>query len=79
MRLCTILSAISSHKQSAEKARQQRSRVVQTLNVPQGYASGPHSLRPCWTTFLSTLLDISLSEQCKNSFRNMLGPSLPRY
>ena len=39
----------------AEKSRQQRSRIVQTLNVPRGYASGLHSLRPCWTAFLSTL------------------------
>jgi hypothetical protein len=23
---------------------------------PRGYASGPHSLRPCWTAFLSILL-----------------------
>jgi hypothetical protein len=23
---------------------------------PKGYASGLHSLRPCWTTFLSILL-----------------------
>ena len=33
-----------------------RSRIVQTHNVPQGYASDLHSLRPCWTNFLSILL-----------------------
>jgi hypothetical protein len=33
----------------------QRSRIVQTLNVPQGYASALHSLRPCWTAFLTIL------------------------
>src|SRR5262245_51062957 len=42
--------------QDAEKARQRRSRVVQILNVPQRVASGLHSLRPCWTAFLSILL-----------------------
>jgi hypothetical protein len=36
-----------------EKGRQLRSRIAQTLNVPSGYASGLHSLRPCWTTFLT--------------------------
>jgi hypothetical protein len=41
--------------QDAEKVRQRRSHIVQTLNVPQGYASGLHSLRPCWTAFLSIL------------------------
>ena len=44
-------------KQAAEKVRQQRSRIVQILNVPQGYASGLHSLRPFWTAFLSSLRD----------------------
>ena len=29
----------------AEKVRLQRSRIVQTLNVPQGYALGLYSLR----------------------------------
>ena len=37
-----------------------RSRIVQTLNVPQGYASGLHSLRPCleglfWNTLTGCL------------------------
>ena len=36
-----------------------RSRIVQTLNVPQGYASALHSLRPCWTAFLSILRESS--------------------
>jgi hypothetical protein len=44
--------------QDAEKIRQRRSRVVQTLNVPRGYASDLHSLRPCWTAFLSILLNV---------------------
>ena len=26
---------------------------------PRGYASGLHSLRPCWTTFLSLLRECS--------------------
>ena len=28
-------------------------RVIQILNVPQGYASDLHSLRPCWANVLS--------------------------
>jgi hypothetical protein len=28
-------------EQDTEKARQRRSRIVQALNVPQGYAFGP--------------------------------------
>jgi hypothetical protein len=44
-----------SAEQDAEKVRQHRSRIVQTLNVPQGYASALHSLRPYWTAFLSIL------------------------
>jgi hypothetical protein len=27
---------------------------------PRGYASGLHSLRPCWTVFLSILREFSL-------------------
>jgi hypothetical protein len=46
-------------EQDAEKLRQLRSRIVQTLNVPQGYASVLHSLRPCWTNFLSILRECS--------------------
>jgi hypothetical protein len=34
-------------QQDAENVRQRRSRVIQILNVPQGYASDLHSLRPC--------------------------------
>jgi len=41
--------------QDAEKVRQRRSRFVQTLNVPKGYASALHLLRPCWMNFLSIL------------------------
>ena len=41
------------------KNRQQRSHTVQTLNVPDWYASVLHSLRPCWTTFLSILWEYS--------------------
>ncbi len=41
--------------QDAEKARQLRSRVAQTLNVPSGYDSALRLLRPCWTAFLSIL------------------------
>ena len=33
--------------QDAEKACELRSCIVQTLNVPSGYASALHSLRPC--------------------------------
>jgi hypothetical protein len=51
-----MIAIITPSWQDAEKARQLRSRIVQTLNVPQGYASGLHSLRPCWTAFLSILL-----------------------
>ena len=51
--------------QDAEKVRQLRSRIFQTLNVPQGYASGLHSLRPCWTVFLSILhLYLVYQETC---------------
>ena len=42
-------------QQAFEKARQLRARIVQTLNVPQGYASGLLSLLPCWTEFLNSL------------------------
>ena len=41
--------------QDAEKVRQLCSRIAQRLNVPQGYASPPRSLRPRWTAFLSIL------------------------
>jgi hypothetical protein len=47
--------------QDAENVRQRRSRIVQTLNVPYGYASGLRSLRPCWTIVLSILLDVQTS------------------
>ena len=47
--------------QDAENVRQQRSRIVQTLNVPRGYASALHSLRPCWTALLSILREYSPS------------------
>ena len=49
----------STSEQDAEKGRQHRSRIVQTLNVPQGYASDLHSLRPCWTAFLIILREYS--------------------
>ena len=41
--------------QVVQKARQLRARIVQTLNVPQGYASGLLSLRPCWKDVLNSL------------------------
>jgi len=50
-------SFIMVSEQDAEKVRQLRSRIVQILNVPRGYASGLHSLRPCWTAILSILLE----------------------
>jgi hypothetical protein len=31
------------------------SRIIQTLNVPHGYDSGLHSLRPRWTAILNIL------------------------
>jgi hypothetical protein len=34
-------------QQDAEKVRQRRSRIAHRLNVPRGYASAFHSLRPC--------------------------------
>jgi uncharacterized pyridoxal phosphate-containing UPF0001 family protein len=30
---------------------------------PRGYASVPHSLRPCWTAFLSILLEVNLERE----------------
>ena len=51
--------------QDAEKIRQPCSRIVQTLNVPQGYASGLHSLRPCWTGFLSILHRLAWCIECE--------------
>ena len=30
---------------------------------PRGYASGLHSLRPCWTAFLSILLSVNVSHE----------------
>ena len=41
-------------------AAQRRSRVIQILNVPQGYASDFHSLRPCWANVLSILREYIL-------------------
>jgi hypothetical protein len=41
--------------QDAEKARQRRSRFVQTLNVPQGYGLGPSLAAALLTAFLSIL------------------------
>ena len=49
--------SIENPWQDAENVRQQRSRIVKSLNVPQGYASGLHSLRPCWTAILSIPLE----------------------
>ena len=46
---------IEWNNQDAEKGLPLRSRIVQTLNVPQGYASALHSLRPCRRIFLSIL------------------------
>jgi hypothetical protein len=44
--------------QDAEKVRQRRSRVAQTLNVPQRVRFGPSLAGPCWTVFLSILLNV---------------------
>ena len=41
---------------------------------PRGYASGPHSLRPCWTAFLSTLRAIGFPACHNNGFPNLLAP-----
>jgi hypothetical protein len=41
--------------------------IVQTLNVPQGYDSGLHSLRPCWPAFLSILRLFLLQHRTENS------------
>jgi hypothetical protein len=56
--------------QAAEKVRQRRSRIVQILNVPRGYASGLHSLRPCWTAFLSILREYFSVVLYGQTFRN---------
>jgi hypothetical protein len=42
-------------KQDVEKRPQLCSRVAQSLNVPQGYASASRSLRPRWMAFLNIL------------------------
>jgi hypothetical protein len=31
---------------------------LRSSTYPRGYASGLHSLRPCWTAFLSILLNV---------------------
>jgi hypothetical protein len=51
----------------AETGLQLRSHIVQTLHVPQGYASALHSLRPCWTACLSILL----GKELKNAARDI--------
>jgi len=48
-----LAPSIENPWQDVEKVRQHRSRIVQTLKVPQGYASGFPSLRPRWTAMLS--------------------------
>ena len=61
-----------------KKTIQRRSRIVQTLNVPQGYASALHSLRPCWMVFLSILRRRFVFEQgerpSKFCLSNMVFP-----
>ena len=44
------------HGQDAEKCRQRRSRIVQTLNVPQRVRLGPSLAAALLTAFLSILL-----------------------
>jgi len=41
---------------------------------PRGYASALHSLRPCWTNFLSILL--GLSRCATHSDRGVFGSNL---
>jgi len=44
------------NQQDAEKVRQDRSRLIEILNVPsEGTPPGSIRLRPCWTAFLSIL------------------------
>ncbi|MEO6111494.1 MAG: hypothetical protein ABIQ24_06665, partial [Nitrospiraceae bacterium] len=42
---------------------------------PRGYASVLHSLRPCWTTFLSILLGLLLLADLYGLFNVTLGKS----
>jgi hypothetical protein len=52
--------------QDAEKVPQLRSRIVQTLNVPRGYASGFNSPAALLENFLSILCGpIQLSLKCE--------------
>jgi hypothetical protein len=44
------------HGQDAEKIRQRRSRIVQTLNVPPRVRLGPSRAAALLTAFLSILL-----------------------
>jgi hypothetical protein len=49
-------------EQDAEKVCQLRSRIVQgPQRTPEGTPPALHSLRPCWTAFLSILLDVQKS------------------
>jgi hypothetical protein len=54
--------------QDAEKVRQQRSRLIEILNVPQkGTPPVSTRLRPCWTAFLSILSDTIVSRYLLNA------------
>jgi hypothetical protein len=55
---------------------------------PRGYASGLHSLRPCWTAFLSILLTLGAMTLCivtaaycaeKPIFRSLLEKRRPKW
>ena len=55
-----LIGRFQMSSQDAENVRQRRSRIVQSLNVPYGYASGLRSLRLCWTIVLSILQECYL-------------------
>ena len=54
-------------EQDAEKVRQRRSCIVQgPQRTPEGTPPALHSLRPCWTVFLSILREVlPLSQICR--------------
>jgi hypothetical protein len=55
-----------SHQQDVEKGPQLCSRIVLSLNVPLGYASASHSLRPRWIAFLNILYRSSVPSNDAN-------------
>ena len=50
---CVPQDHLAPLNRKAEKGRQRRSRIAQSLNVPTAYASAFRSLQPRWAAFLN--------------------------